>query len=83
MRKVIFRIRELVWWFVAELEDILYPYIDDYDNYADALRSPEIDDISELRDQLQAAFEKIERLQSEMIHVQNTQRRQANVSKSK
>jgi TolA-binding protein len=83
MRKVIFRIRELVWWFVAELEDILYPYTDDYDNHAYALRSPEIDDISELRDQLQAAFEKIERLQSEMIHVQNTQRRQVNVSKSK
>ena len=83
MRKVIFRIREFVWWFVAELEDILYPYTDDYDNHVYSLRSPEIDDISELRDQLQAAFEKIERLQSEMIHVQNTQRRQVNVSKSK
>ena len=57
--------------------------MDDYDKHVYALRSPEIDDISELRDQLQAAFEKIERLQSEMIHVQNTQRRQVNVSKSK
>ena len=74
MRKVIFRIRELVWWLVAELEDILYPYTDDYDNHVYASRSPEIDDISELRDI--TAFEKIERLQSEMIHVQNTQRRQ-------
>ena len=83
MRKLIFRIRELVWWFVAELEDILYPYTDDYDKHVYASRSPEIDDISELRDQLQAAFEKIERLQSEMIHVQNTQRRQENVSRSK
>ena len=83
MLKVIFRIRELVWWFVAELEDILYPYTDDYDKHVHASRSPEIDDISELRDQLQTAFEKIERLQSEMIHVQNTQRRQTNVSKSK
>ena len=83
MRKVIFRIRELVWWFVAELEDILYPYTDDYDKHVYTSRSPEIDDISELRDQLQTAFEKIERLQSEMIHVQNTQRRQANVSRSK
>ena len=52
MRKLIFRIRELVWWFVAELEDILYPYTDDYDNHVYASRSPEIDDISELRDQL-------------------------------
>ena len=49
MRKVIFRIRELVWWFVAELEDILYPYTDDYDKHVYASRSPEIDDISELR----------------------------------
>lgn len=83
MNKLIFRIREIVWWFIAELEDIVYPYTDDYDNHVCASRSPEIDDISELRDQLQAAFEKIDRLQSEMIHVQNTQRRQENVSKSK
>ena len=50
MRKLIFRIRELVWWFVAELEDILYPYTES-DNHVYASRS-EIDDISELRDQL-------------------------------
>jgi hypothetical protein len=82
MSKLIFRIRELAWWFVSELENVLYPYSDGYDNHIHVSSYPEVDGVSELRDQLTAAFEKIDRLQSEMIHVQSTLRRQANVSKS-
>ena len=81
MREVIFRIREIIWWFVAELENILYPYSDSYDNHIYVSSYPEVDGVSEVRDQLMAAFEKIDRLQSEMIHVQNTLRRQTDVSK--
>ena len=28
MKKLLFKIQEATWWFVAELEDVLYPYRD-------------------------------------------------------
>ena len=81
MSKLIFRIREFAWWFVSELENMLYPYSDSYDKHIYAPLYPEVDGISELRDQLTAAFEKIDRLQSEMIYVQKALREQTDVSK--
>ena len=73
MKKILFTIHETVWWFVAELEDWLYPYRDR------AVERPmwaenyefNVDEVSYLKSQLQSANERIERLQSEMIHVLN------------
>ena len=81
MSKLIFRIREFAWWSVSELENVLYPYSDSYDNHIYVSSYPEVNEVSELRNQLTTAFEKIDRLQSEMIYVQNTLRRQTDVSK--
>ena len=70
---MLFKIREAVWWFVAELEDQLYPYRDreitkplwaeGYDEDAS--------EIIYLKSQVNSANERIERLQSEMIYVQD------------
>jgi len=73
MGKFFFRIQEIVWWFVAELEDQLYPYRDreitkplwaeDYDS--------DPNELEYLKSQMTSANERIERLQSEMIFVQS------------
>ena len=70
---MIFKIREILWWFVAELEDILYPYHDkDITEPLWASESIDVDDVSEIRSQQTAANDRIDRLQSEMIHVLST-----------
>ena len=70
---MIFKIRDILWWFVAELEDILYPYRDkDITEPLWASESIDVDDVSEIRSQQTAANDRIERLQSEMIHVLST-----------
>ena len=70
---MIFKIREILWWFVAELEDILYPYRDkDITEPLWASESIDVDDVSEIRSQQTAANDRIDRLQSEMIHVLST-----------
>ncbi len=73
IKRFFFGIHELVWWFVAELEDWLYPYRDrsiekpmwaeDYDG--------DVDEVAYLKNQQQSSNERIERLQAEMIHVLN------------
>ncbi len=73
MGKFFFRIQEIAWWFVAELEDQLYPYRDreitkplwaeDYDG--------DPSELEYLKSQMTSANERIERLQSEMIFVQS------------
>ena len=73
MGKFFFKIQEAAWWFVAELEDALYPYRDrevtqplwaeGYDGDAEEL--------AYLKSQMNSANERIERLQSEMIFVQS------------
>ena len=70
---MIFKIREILWWFVAELEDILYPYRESEGmDPLWASQSIDVDDVSEIRSQQTAANERIDRLQSEMIHVLST-----------
>ena len=71
MKKIFFTIHETVWWAVSELEDWLYPYKDREvtkplwaENY-----EIEVDETSYIKSQLQGNAERIERLQSEMIHV--------------
>jgi len=73
MKRILFTIQETVWWFVAELEDWLYPYRDRTvdkplwaENYEVA-----VDEVSYLKSQMQSANERIERLQAEMIHAFN------------
>ena len=73
MKKIFFTIHETVWWAVSELEDWLYPYKDREvtkplwaENY-----EIEVDETSYIKSQLQGNAERIERLQSEMIHVMN------------
>jgi hypothetical protein len=66
-----FKIRELIWVIVSEIEDWLYPYQDRpvEDNPYDHTRHIEIDEASYLRSLLNTNNDRIERLQSEMIHV--------------
>ena len=73
MGKFFFKIREVTWWFVAEIEDWLYPYQDRpvEDNPYDHNGSININEAAYLRSQLDASRQNIERLQSEMIYVQS------------
>ena len=71
MGKFFFKIQEVVWWVVAELEDQLYPYRDrDIDRplWAENPESP-IDELGYLKRQMEANGQRVERLQEEMIHV--------------
>ena len=72
MKKIFFTIHETVWWFVAELEDWLYPYKDrevTKSLWGEGYEEIEVDEASYIKSQLQGNAERIERLQSEMIHV--------------
>ena len=60
-----------MWVIVSEIEDWLYPYQDRpvEDNPYEHTRHIEIDEASYLRSLLNTNNDRIERLQSEMIHV--------------
>ena len=66
-----FKIRELIWVIVSEIEDWVYPYQDRpvEDNPYDHTGPIEIDEAVYLKSQLEASRQNIERLQDEMIHV--------------
>ena len=68
-----FKIRELIWVIVSEIEDWVYPYQDRpvENNPYDHTGHVEIDEASYLRSLLNTNNDRIERLQSEMIHVLN------------
>ena len=71
MGKFFFKIQEIVWWFVAELEDQLYPYKDrevDKPLWAENYDG-DIDELGYLKHQMEAQNQRVERLQEEMIHV--------------
>ena len=69
-----FTIHEIVWWTVSELEDWLYPYKDrltpeeSFQIRVKAFATGENYMVAEL---IQSQNERIERLQDEMINVQN------------
>ena len=67
INKMFFKLREAIWWMVAELEDVLYPY---YDRPVQNWRYPDVDEESEFDAHMQSANDRIERLQSEMLYVQ-------------
>tara|TARA_S200000501_G_scaffold333903_1_gene337591 strand:- start:1740 stop:2015 length:276 start_codon:yes stop_codon:yes gene_type:complete len=70
IKKIMFGIHELTWWVVSQIEDWLYPYCDrpvEYEYDEDSTS-----EISFLKSQMESANERIQRLQTEMIHVQST-----------
>ena len=68
MKKLIFTVREYLWWGSEILSDILYPYTDDkYDSNSEKIT---INTQSILDDYMMTTNERVERLQSEMILVQ-------------
>ena len=68
MKKLIFTVREYLWWGSEILSDILYPYTDDkYDSNFEKIT---INTQSILDDYMMSTNERVERLQSEMILVQ-------------
>lgn len=70
MKKLIYIVREYLWWGSEILSDILYPYNDDkYDSTNDVKVT--INTQSILDDYMKTTNERVERLQSEMIGVQN------------
>lgn len=72
MGKFFFKIQEAAWWFVAELEDALYPYRDrEVTQPLWAEGEVDVDELSYLKSQMNSANDRIERLQSEMIFVQS------------
>ena len=72
MGQFFFKIQEAAWWFVAELEDALYPYRDrEVTRPLWAEGEVDVDELSYLKSQMNSANDRIERLQSEMIFVQS------------
>ena len=72
-KKILFGTQEIIWLFVHEIEEWLYPYRDRpveslYDEYED----DSLSEINYLKYQIESANERIQRLQDEMIHVQST-----------
>ena len=73
MGKFFFKIQEAAWWFVAELEDALYPYRDREVTQPLWAESKDDDygELAYLKSQMESANQRIERLQSEMIFCQS------------
>ena len=73
MGQFFFKIQEAAWWFVAELEDALYPYRDREVTeplWAEG-KGDDYGELTYLKSQMESANQRIERLQSEMIFCQS------------
>ena len=69
-----FSIHELVWWTVSELEDWLYPYKDRLtpdESFQIRVKDFDTGENYMVEELIQSQNERIERLQDEMINVQN------------
>ena len=69
-----FSIHELVWWTVSELEDWLYPYKDRLtpdESFQIKVKDFDTGENYMVEELIQSQNERIERLQDEMINVQN------------
>ena len=72
--KVLFKVREFVWVIVSEIEDWVYPYrtrLSPEEKYEHGMKDPMTGEITMIENLLQADNERIQRLQDEMINVQN------------
>ena len=73
MGQFFFKIQEAAWWFVAELEEALYPYRDrevTQPLWAEG-KDDDYGELAYLKSQMESANQRIERLQSEMIFCQS------------
>ena len=71
---LLFKVREFVWVIVSEIEDWVYPYrtrLSPEEKYEHGMRDPMTGEITMIENLLQADNERIQRLQDEMIHIQN------------
>ncbi len=69
-----FAIHEIVWWTVSELEDWLYPYKDRLtpeESFQIRVKDFDTGENYMVEELIQSQNERIERLQDEMINVQN------------
>ena len=72
--KPLFKLREFIWVIVSEIEDWVYPYrtrLSPEEKYEHGMRDPMTGEITMIENLLQADNERIQRLQDEMINVQN------------
>ena len=73
-KKLMFAIHEIVWWTVSELEDWLYPYKDRLtpdESFQIRVKDFDTGENYMVEEVIQQQNERIERLQDEMIDVQN------------
>ena len=71
---ILFKVREFVWVIVSEIEDWVYPYrtrLSPEEKYEHGMKDPMTGEITMIENLLQADNERIQRLQDEMINVQN------------
>ena len=72
--KILFKVREIAWVLVSELENILYPYnnrLTPEEQYEHEMLDPITGEIEMVENLIQSQNERIERLQDEMINVMN------------
>ena len=72
--KVLFKIREFAWVIVSEIEDWLYPYrnrLTPEEQFEIRVKDPMSGENFMVEEHIQSQNERIERLQDEMINVQN------------
>ena len=74
IKRFMFNIHEIVWWFVAEIEDWLYPYHDRLtpeDKFEIRVKDPYTGEQYMVEEHIQGINEKLNRLQDEMIDVKH------------
>ena len=74
LKNLTFAIHEAVWWVVSELEDWLYPYKDRLtpeESFQIRVKDFDTGENYMVEELIQSQNERIERLQDEMINVQN------------
>ena len=72
IKKLMFNIHEMIWWFVAEIEDWLYPYHDRLtpeDKFEIRVKDPYSGEEYMVEEHIQGLQEKVNRLQDQMIDV--------------
>ena len=72
--KILFNIREFLWVIVSEVEDWLYPYrnrLTPEERFEIRVKDPMSGESFMVEEHIQSINERIERLQDEMINVQN------------
>ena len=72
IKKLMFNIHEIIWWFVSEIEDWLYPYHDRLtpaDKFEIRVKDPYSGEEYMVEEHIQGINEKLNRLQDEMIDV--------------